>query len=361
MELTRVRPVFEHEGPFVTVHAQVGRATEDARQQLEARWTSVRQELERTDLAADVVEEIGTRLKENTHRPGEVRRTIVASADGIVFDEVQSGHSARPETVDVGPLPDVSGWLAVAECEMPFVLVVVDREGADIDLYSALSQGRSSHESVEGETYYITKVAEGDWAQKQFQQTAENRWHHNAQLVADRVRSIQHGHAVRAVLVAGEVRMRADVCELLEDLDADVLPIEAGGRAAGASETALWDEVRTALAHLEALDDDDVAERLAEGRGRGRGAAHGLDDVLDALVTTRVERLVLDLDRTSEKTVRPGQHPGLMLPPGAGECDELPADRTLLAAAALSGAEVSLLPSELSHGGGVAALLRWDE
>jgi hypothetical protein len=366
MELSRIRPVVEDDGPFWTLHVEVGRTAEDADRQLDARWTSIRHQLERGDLEPKVVEDIGERLHENTHAHGEARRTLVVSPRGVLFDEVQVGHSHRPETVDHGPLPDLSGWLAAADRDLPFVLAVVDREGAEVDTYRASSQPPTEHESLEGETYYITKVAEGDWAQKQFQQTAESTWHHNARLVADAVRSKVAAHRPRAVLVAGEVRARSEVAGLLAEHGAEghrpeVVEVTSGGRAAGASEEALWTEVRQVLDRLRADADVEVTGRLEEARGRGEGAVHGVPEVADALSAARVDRLVLDPDAAAEHRVRPGDHPGLALPRSAAEAEELPADRTLVAAAALTGAELTLLPGEMSGGGGVAALLRWTQ
>lgn len=57
-----------------------------------------------------------------------------------------------------------------------------------------------------------------------------------------------------------------------------------------------------------------------------------------------------------------------MLPEPALEADELPADRVVVAAAALSSSSLSLLPAELipalagaGNAEGVAALLRWSD
>jgi|tagenome__1003787_1003787.scaffolds.fasta_scaffold20917107_3 hypothetical protein len=52
---------------------------------------------------------------------------------------------------------------------------------------------------------------------------------------------------------------------------------------------------------------------------------------------------------------------GLPLPAPALDATELPADRVLVAAAALTGARVSVLPASVAHGGGASALLRWDD
>lgn len=363
MELTRLRPIYEEAGPYVTLHVETGRDTEDAESRMDARWTTIRHDLERFGLDSALIEEIGDRVRANTHRPGAVRRTLVANDDKILFDDVQTGESSRPEVIDRAELPELSAWLAQEDQAVPFVLVVADREGADIEVHRALARPAEDSRTVTGETFYITKVAEGDWAHKQFQQTAENTWKHNAGLVADAVRSLAREHRPALVLVAGEVRARAEVTAALEDGEelGEVVQVESGGRAAGSSDEALWDEVRAHLARAAAAADADVAARLDEARGRGEGAATGIQEVLTALAKAQVEHLVVDLDEVRKHTVDPGAHDGLALPKSAVAAEELPADRVLVAAAALSGARLSVLPAAMSRGGGVSALLRWDD
>jgi hypothetical protein len=360
MNLDALREVFNHEGPFVTVHAEVGRETEDARQQLDARWTTIRHQLEQEGLDEGLIENIGDRLKENPRVPGEARRTIVAAGQEIVFDDVQPGHSMWPETTEVSPLPDLSGWLHQADAQLPFLLVVADREGADVDFYRAATERTAEHQEVHGETLHITKVPQGDWAQKQFQNRSENVWQKNANDVADLVRSVCRSHRPRVVCLAGDERARADITAALDNLDVELVQINAGGRAAGSSQEALWDEVRTALARITADDEQRVADRLLETSGQGRGAARGLQDVVDALVQGQVDRLVLDLEAARDITVRPQDHPVLTLPVTVGQA-ELPADRVLVAAGAATDAHLSLLPTAQTKGAGVAALLRWDD
>lgn len=359
MRLTPIREVVERPAPFVTVQAEVGHPAEDARQQLDARWTSIRHRLEHEDVPAALVEEIGERLHEPPAAPGQVRRTIVAADGQIVFDDVQAGAVPWPETTDVGLLPDLAGWLAQADRQVSFGLVVADREGADISFHRGLAATREDRTQVHGQDFQITKVPEGDWAQLQYQRSAENAWKRNAEEVADSVRSGIKRHRPDVVVLAGDDRARHLVEEALEGAQVPLVHVEAGGRAAGSSEEALQGAVRRVLADLEARRDQEIAARLLEASGQGAGAARGLDEVLDAFVQGQVERLVLDLEAARELTVDPAEHPGLPLPEGT--TGALPADRVLVAAAAATQAELSLLPRELTKGTGVAALLRWDE
>jgi Bacterial archaeo-eukaryotic release factor family 2 len=360
MHLHRIRPVVEHDGPFLSVHVEVGRTTEDATQQQDARWTSIRHELERLDFPAALIEDVRERLGQNTHISGEARRTIVLADREVVFDDVQPGSSNWPESVQHAPLPDLAGWLTAADQAMPFILVVADRTGADIEAHRAAASPPTARETVTGETFYITKVAEGDWAQKQFQQTAENAWHENAKLVSEAVRSLERSHGPQVIFVAGDVRARSEIAKMLESPGSGptILTVESGGRADGASEEALWKEVRHLLAGLQGEQDADLAGQLDEARGRGEGAVHGLDDVANALAQARVHRLVLDLGRAREHLVNAAEYEGLPVPAAARDA-EVPADGVLVAAAALTDANLSLLPAGMGRGGGISALLRW--
>lgn len=274
MDLSRLRPIFEERGPFLTVHAEVGRASENPAEQLAARWTRVRHELERTGLDDSAMEQVGDRLQQVTHEPGEVRRTLVVAGGRVVLDEVQPGHNPAPEVLDEGALPDLGAWLTAEEQVLPFVLAKVDREGADLEVHRAVAGAATDEESVTGQTFNITKVAVGDWAQHKYQQYAENAWERNAREVAEAVVSVARKHATSAVFVAGEVRARSEVMKALEETGAEIGPyleMESGGRAAGASETSMWAAVRERLRTLQGSRDADVVARLEEARGRGGG------------------------------------------------------------------------------------------
>jgi hypothetical protein len=57
--------------------------------------------------------------------------------------------------------------------------------------------------------------------------------------------------------------------------------------------------------------------------------------------------------------VEPAQHPGFALPTNAASASDLPADRVLVAAGALTGAQLTVLPASMARGGGASAPLRW--
>lgn len=357
MQLTAVHDLLTRPGPFVTVQAEIGRTTEDARQQLDARWTTIRHALEHEGVGADLIDAIGERLHEPPPGPGPARRTLVAVDGEVAFDDVLSGESRWPEVAEVGPLPDLAAWTAQLDGQLPFALVVADREGADVTFYSGLVRPDADEAVVEGQDFGITKVPQGDWKQKQYQRSAENAWKRTAGEVADAIRTGVHKHRPRVVLLAGDVRACGDIEAALTGVQVDVVHLDSGGRNPGASDEALWEDVRRVLAEVEAHEEKAVIDQLLERTGQGSGAARGLPDVLHALVNGQVGRLVIDLDAAREMTVDPAEHPGLPLPEGV--TGEQRADLVLLAAAAATDAEVTVLPREHTHGQGVAALLRW--
>lgn len=360
MQLTTLQDVYAHPGPYVTVHLDVSRNTEDAAQQAEARWTTARHTLEKEGVSPELVERIGERLREPSELPGEVRRTVVAAGDEIVFDDVVAGRTAWPETVAVGELPDVSGWLHQTDGQMSFVLVVADREGADVDFYRALATADPMHSEVDGSTLHIHKFQGGGWAHRRFQQRSENQWESNARDVAEEVRSVVRRHRPRVVLLAGDERARGLIAGALDGVQCEVVQISSGGRAEGSSDEALWDEVRHVLARLEADDQQQVTALLEEKWGQGAGAVLGVDDVLGALVERKVGTLILDLQKARDISVDPSKFPGLPLPERVASRKDVPADQVLVAAAAATDAAIAVLPAGQTKGGGVAAVLRWD-
>ncbi len=361
MQLGTLQELYAHQGPFVTVHLDVSRDTEDAAQQIDARWTNIRHDLERAGVDPKLVERIGDRVQQRDDIPGEVRRTIVAADGEVVFDDVLAGTTPWPESVSVGELPDLSGWLQQADGQVPFLLVVADREGADLDFYRAAARSGSTHTEVGGTDLHLHKYQGGGWSHRRFQQRSENAWESNAREVAEEIRGVVSRHRPRAVVLAGDARARSLIAAGLEGVQAEVHQVEGGGRAEGSSDESLWQDVRRVLAQIEATDQQALTERLEEKWGQGSGAVLGVDDVLQALVQRQVQTLVVDLQKARELKVDPARFPGLELPGNALGHKDLPADQVLVAAGAATDAEITVLPAEQGKGGGVAAVLRWDD
>jgi hypothetical protein len=359
MNLAGIQYLFTHDGPFVSLHLDVSRDHDAGGRGIESTWTNVRHQLEHAGVDQDQVARLGELVLRPTGVPSPARRTIVASGERVVFDDERMGHGAWPEVVSTGPLPDVSGWVVQVDGEFPFVLAVVDREGADIDVYTSLSQPQHEHETVQGETLHIKKVPSGDWAE--LQHHTEEIWRRNARAVGESVQSAAKEHGARLVIVAGEVRARAEVMGVLQSHgELDAVEIEGGGRAPGSSQESLWGDVNTAVGQRWQQDRQHLLERLEEQSAKDGAAAQGLGNVLEALVRGQVDHLIVDLATAREQTVTPADHPGLPMPASAVDARDLPAHQVLIAAAAATDANLTVLPIS-NIGGGVAALLRWED
>ncbi|MDQ4085790.1 MAG: hypothetical protein M3165_08240 [Actinomycetota bacterium] len=359
MNLAGIQHLFTHDGPFVNLHLDVSRDTHAFGQGVESRWTNIRHALGDAGVEPGLLDRIRDLVLQPPGVPSPARQTIVGAGGEVLFDDVRMGHGDWPEVTATGPLPDVSGWVTQVDGESPFVLVVADREGAEVDVYRSLSQRAHDHDAVEGQTLHIHKVPAGAWAE--LQGHTEEVWRRNARSVAEGARSAAREHGARLVVLAGEVRARAEIREVLEaGGNVEVAEIEGGGRAAGSSDEALWKDVHRAVGQHWQQDRQHVLERLQEQSGQDREVARGLRNVMQALVRGQVERVVVDLAAAHEQTISIDDYAGLKLPAAAAE-GRLPADQALVAAGALTDADLTVLPSSSIGGDGVAALLRWED
>ncbi|MGB0190690.1 MAG: hypothetical protein ACPF9W_06970, partial [Nocardioides sp.] len=135
MKLDQVRPVFDAEGPFTTVRCDVSRHTEHSAHDIQVRWESLVKELDAEGAPPGDVAAAEDRVLAETHTSGSWERTVVVCGGEVLMDDL---HPARHEDVAVathGPLPDLADWAAESSDRVPFVLAVIDREGADVSAY----------------------------------------------------------------------------------------------------------------------------------------------------------------------------------------------------------------------------------
>lgn len=356
MRLSAVKDIVAEPGPYVTVHAQVGRASENPRQQLDARWTTVKHALENEDVSGEVIERIGEKFEEPPASYDQAFRTIVATRDRVLFDDTVPGDSPVDEGVESGLLPDLGPWLAAAEGRAGFALAVCDREGGDVSWHRSSYDAARVADEAGGRTLHEHKVG-AEFAEKQYQRHSEETWQANAKDVAAELRSLAKRAGTRAIVLAGDPRIRSMVAEELGEGHLPVVEVESGSRAEGSSPEVMWSEIEEALAAQLAQEEGELVERLGAGEGQAGATAQGLEPVLESFVNGQVATLLADLDQLREHPVDVGAYPGLPVPEGVS--GSLPADRVLLAVAATTDADIVHLEAS-RIGGPVAALLRWD-
>jgi hypothetical protein len=359
MKAERIAPVYAEPGPYASAYVELSRDQQagDHVAELQARAAA--------DLLADqgapeqVVELVRERLSESTHLPAPVSRLVVANQSGVLLDELTRRHVPQPTAVwDV--LPDISAWLTDEDSSVPFVLALVDHEGGDVQSYRTNAFVPDSDETVGGETEFEHKIRGGGWAHLRYQHHVENTWRSNA---ADVVHEIERQVAEGAelVLLAGDPQSCQQVKAMIGDIRAELIQLETGGRNADGGEEALQSAVDQALyGRVVAAKLAEVHE-LQDRLGRDYAVAIGVSDVADAFVRGQVERLLIDPDAAAEFQVETEKHPGLALAVSGDTPAAAPADRALIAAAALTSADVVVTRSSTLGGAPVAALLRWHQ
>lgn len=358
MRTTQLTDLYQSEGPFASVTLDVSRAAENAHREHELRVRQATAEL--IDAGADpaVVSSVADRLGEQVNEAAPVARTVVAHAGGVVFDELLRTALGQVRAT-WGPLPDVTEWIAHQDGLTPFVLAVVDHEGGDVATYVSDVPDPVEQTEAGGETLHINKVPSGGWSQLRYQHVTENVWKQNADDVAEEIRSVVRD-GPDLVLLAGDPYSRSAVAERLKGAPAEIVQLESGSRAEDGGDEALQQAVREALLEHTVARRLALAHALQERIGQDAAVAVDVDGVAEAFVRGQVETLLIDPEAAAERTVTAQDHPGLSF--GAvAPTEPVPAHQALVAAAALTGADVAVARAATLGGRAVAALLRWDQ
>jgi hypothetical protein len=257
---------------------------------------------------------------------------------------------AGPDHATWGPVARVAPVLAWLRDRPPYVLVVTDRAGADIETGAGGCHPPRSR-SVLGPDDEIERNAPGGWAQLRYQHRAEDSWRHNARAVAEACeRELRDGGA-RLLVVSGDVR----AVQLLEDrLPEQVdgpLTIRhiTGGRSNDGSQQHRHDTVAE-IARAAAGDwTAELLARFAEQRSPRGLAVDGELATLEALGQGRIAVLLVENRDGDSRTAWFGPEPTQVRPttetppPSWASKDRGPLVDVAIRAALLAGAEVRVL------------------
>jgi hypothetical protein len=162
------------------------------------------------------------------------------------------------------------------------------------------------------------------------------------------------------VIVAGDPQSRPKLLEALGETRATIVELEHGSRSADGGDEAFEAELQEVLREQVVARLLGELHELRDRLGQGTRVATGVSDVVEAMVRGQVDRLYLDPDAAADFELSVPDHPGLSL--GAiGSTGELRADRALVAAACLTGADLVVAHTSKIVGAPAAAILRWDQ
>ncbi|HKC28246.1 MAG TPA: Vms1/Ankzf1 family peptidyl-tRNA hydrolase [Jatrophihabitans sp.] len=296
----QIASLYEFTGPFVTVYLDATRSTETGPQEVEVRWRDVSEDLEKRGADGATLNALADAIAADYGTPGPHGLVLVGTQGRLVFADRLHNPPAHSRGV-LAPLPHLMPYLAQRATDVPHVVVVADRTGADILLVPA--GGETTTEQVKGQVEWpLHRTSADAWNERHFQTRVENNWEHNARDVADAVRRLVAERTARLIVVAGDVRARNMIAEELQrglPLGVRVDQVEEGGRAPGASTAALEAAVHDRVLRQAWRERREVLEHLAQNLGRHRFGVAGVAEVADALRMSQADTVVLSDDPSS--------------------------------------------------------------
>lgn len=351
---------YDAEGPFVTCWLPALEAREDPAHRLRLEWRHARDQVPSAPSGA--VDAIEALLGSERAHQDDASLLLVAAADGAIAGVHLPDHPPAARAW-CDPLPRLGPALRARQQVVPYVVVVADRAGADIEV---VDHGAEITGSVEGDTTYLHRGHPGGWSQRRYQQRAENTWERNATGVAAEVDALATAVGARLVVVTGDPRAVGFLTEhASERLRGLLHHVDGAGRSDRDPFAEVAGKVHRLEATMVATDLTSVLERFTAAR-QTDGAADGPERTLSLLSQGRVAELLVHDDPDDERTAafdrasrQAATDPAALVELGLAPVTGRLVDVALWAAHA-TGATIHLVPA---HGpnvptGSVGGLLR---
>jgi hypothetical protein len=363
-QLAGLARVARSDGPFASVYLGVSPDAVDAAHRLDVRWREARHDLERQGAPAPVIEAIAEVVERDDHRGGATLAVLADESGRRIVSELP--NPPKRDVVAWAPLPRLGPLVEWRQAELPHVVVLIDRSGADV--FGVVGETEAVHEDVQGDSAPIEKNAPGGWSQKRYQTRAESSWSENAADVARVVEETCARIDAKLVVVAGDVRAVELLRKSLPSRVDELVTVIDGSRHADGSEDAVAEDTVRAVATVVASETATLLAKFREELGQHDRAADGPGPVLEALARGQVEVLLVHDDPDDNRTAWFGPDP---LHVGArrdvveamgvdAPCEGRLVD-VLLRAALGSGAGIRIVPDSRQLDGRVGAILRWSD
>jgi Bacterial archaeo-eukaryotic release factor family 2 len=361
-------------GPHVSVYMDASRDRETSAHDVDVRWQDTRTELTGQGAPEPALAALDAVATEPTGVGGPVGRAMLASAGGLELHLLLPGPPLREEASS-SPVPHLMPLVRSLADDVRYVLVELDRAGADLTVARSDAVESPQRLSVEGGHDLLHKVPGGGWAALRYQHAVQDSWDHNAAAVAGELDALVRRERPEVVLLTGDVKAAAALRSKATPAVLDLLvEVQGGSRAAGTHEKAFATAVTQALDAVRARRRQAVVDEFVQERGRGGRAAEGLELVVAALREGKVATVLLVDDPGSTARLWTGAGP---LEVATTEADlramgveggvQVRADAALVRALAASDAGIELVPVPDEEDGeplvsmvdGIGALLRY--
>jgi Bacterial archaeo-eukaryotic release factor family 2 len=367
MDLSYLRPLYEHPGPWASVYLDATRAEENAEHQVELRWRGLRQQLAQQGADDATLDALQEAISGHPYQPGQYGLALFASGGEVTLVETLPAPPAFDEA-SYGPLPHAMPLVAQRGNEVPYVRVLADRTGADVTGLTV--GGAPRRREVKGsDSYPIRKVKVGGWSHRRYQQAAEETWKRNAGDVAAAVTDLAKAVGAEVIVIGGDVRTAPLIAERLPIRWRERVVVTDASARQAPDEEALDDVTIQSIAEVADRHARDAIDRYNMQRGEGSGSA-GLADVVTRLQRGQADTVLLINDASSTDKLWIGpDDPSLVSvdaqplhQSGVDDPQQVRADAALLRAIVGTDADLVLVtPDEVDLEHGIGAVLRYSD
>lgn len=360
--------LFRRSGPWCSVYYDAGTGTVDSRHAQDVIPDNVADELRAQGADEADLRAIVDAIRPAAGESGPAARLLLAESGEVRLDELLVGSEAGSGFATVGPVPEVLPLLRHDQHRFPYLVVVVGRDGGEVRRHSAHGQ-RSEPITVTGSRENLTKNPRGGWSQGHYQHRTEEIWRRNADALAEAVEEARRNDGARLIAVIGDAHAAQLLITQLPPAAADLATRIDTIPDGSEDDEVLREKLDELIAEQYGRAEQAVLEQLSETGGhQRRGGVTGIKPVAATLQRAQADVVVLTDEPAGERLAVLDAEPWVATPNGetygARVLGETEARGALLRAAALSDADVVLLPpgalrSVLAEGGEAAALLRW--
>jgi Bacterial archaeo-eukaryotic release factor family 2 len=369
MELSSLKPLFDHPGPWASVYLDTSRATQDAKQQIELRVRAALSRLDELGVDKETRRALGDALADIPVSGSPPGRALFAAGGEVVLDRPLTASPPLPEAT-WSVLPRLAPLLTLVEDQPRCLVAHVARTGARFEVVGSLEHEAAGE--VKGAQWPVHRTGRNDWSERRFQIRVENTWERNAELIAEEIARIWPGTGADLLVLAGDPRERRSVH--------DRLPEQLRHSSVETGHGPVAREIAEARERWQRTRLEGALDRFRAGRGHPGehgpdgsdpgAAAEGVPAVVEAARRRQIETLLVQPDGgDTQREVWVGPAPDQVGVErrelrAMGVPDPVPAraDDALLRSGVAADARVLAVPDDMAGpAGGVGAVLRWSD
>jgi hypothetical protein len=366
MDLSFLRPLHDRPGPWVSIYLEATRDGENADEEVELRWRRLREQLAEQGADEATLNAVAAAVQDHPTQPGRYGLAVFANGGEVAMLEVLNTPRA-PDEAYYGPLPHVMPLVAQRGEEIPYVRVLADRTGADVEGLAV--GGAPRRQEVTGsEAFPLRKVHGGGWSHRRYLQAAEESWKRNAGDVATAAVELAESVGAEIIVVGGDVRaVQMFTGRLPKRWQHRVVATDAGSRHAGADDDGFDEITSSAIAEVAQRHVAEAVDRYRAQLGDGT-AGTGLTDVVTRLQRGQVDTVLLinDVSSTDMLWIDPDNptivsvDDHVLRESGVSNPQKVRADAALLRAIAGTSANLVLVsPDDVELEHGIGAVMRY--